>query len=139
MAKCVYEVMIILDPNRYARDPLGVSNQVNDTFTKHGGELLVTRLWEERRLAYPIDGQRKGVYWLVYVRLDSLKLSEVEHEFKINETILRHLALKIDPRIVEMLVAHAKAGPTSADPNKSKKPETPQVPDIESLEEAAQV
>ena len=33
-----------------------------------GGEMLVSRLWEERRLAYPIEGHRKGTYWLTYFR-----------------------------------------------------------------------
>jgi len=40
-----------------------------------GGEILVSRLWEERRLAYSINGQRKGVYWLVYFRLDGNRLA----------------------------------------------------------------
>jgi len=33
-----------------------------------GGELLASRLWNEQKLAYPINGHRKGAYWLTYFR-----------------------------------------------------------------------
>ena len=64
MASNVYEALFIFDTNKYARDVGGVSGQVAQIVQKHGGEMLANRLWEERRLAYPIDGQRKGTYWL---------------------------------------------------------------------------
>ena len=62
MAVNVYEGMFILDSNRYSRDTVGVSGQISEMITKLGGEILASRLWEERRLAYPIDGHRKGAY-----------------------------------------------------------------------------
>ena len=49
MTTNVYEGMFILDSNRYARDPAGVSGQVVEMIQKLGGEILVSRLWEERR------------------------------------------------------------------------------------------
>lgn len=110
MALNVYEGMFILDSNRYARDPGGVSNQIAETIQKVGGTMLASRLWEERRLAYPINGQRKGTYWLTYFRLDSTKLSLLNREFQLNETVMRSLILKVDPRIVDALVSHAQAG-----------------------------
>ena len=108
MADNVYEGMFILDSNRYGHDPEAVSGQVNDTIQKLGGEMLVSRLWEERRLAYPIKTHRKGTYWLTYFRLASGQLTAVKREFQINESVLRSLFLKVDPRIVDALVAHAQ-------------------------------
>ncbi len=121
--------MFILDSNRYGRDPAGVSSQVIDTIQKHGGESLVSRLWEERRLAYPINGQRKGTYWLAYFRLDSAKLAAMNRDFRINDNVVRSLVLKVDPRIVDALVAHANAGPTEA---RARRTETVKVrrPDV---------
>lgn len=110
MADIVYEGMFILDANRYARDAEGVSRLVSSIIQEAGGEILVSRLWEERRLAYPIKGQRKGVYWLTYFRLSSSRLADIERRVQITDEILRALMLKVDPRIVETLVAHAKAG-----------------------------
>ena len=111
MAANVYEGMFILESNRFGRDPEMVSGQVPAMIGKLGGEMLVSRLWEERRLAFPIKGQRKGAYWLTYFRLDSSRLAELRRQCRITEDILRVLFLKVDPRIVDALVAHAKSAP----------------------------
>lgn len=113
MAVNVYEGMFILDSNRYARDPVGNSDQITEMITKLGGEILASRLWEERRLAYPIDGHRKGTYWLTYFKLESGELSPLNRQCQLNENIVRTLFLKVDPRITDALVSHALAGPAS--------------------------
>jgi small subunit ribosomal protein S6 len=102
--------MYILESNRYARDPAGVSGQIPEMIQKHGGEILASRLWEERRLAYPIDGHRKGAYWLTYFKLDSGQLSNLTRQCQLSESILRTLFLKVDARIADALVSHALAG-----------------------------
>ncbi|MGY8770189.1 MAG: 30S ribosomal protein S6 [Pirellulales bacterium] len=99
--------MLILDSNKYARDPNGISTQVDQLIEKLGGEVLVSRLWSEQKLAYPINGHRKGTYWLTYFKIDSLKLTELNYACNINEDLLRFLFIKHDPRIVDMLVSHA--------------------------------
>ena len=111
MAANVYEGLFILDSNRYGRDPEAVSGQIRAMVEKFGGEILVSRLWEERRLAYPIKGQRKGTYWLTYFRLDAGRLVDLQRQCQITDDIVRVLFLKVDPRIVDALVAHATAAP----------------------------
>jgi small subunit ribosomal protein S6 len=68
---------------------------------------------EDRRLAYPIGQHRKGTYWLTYFKLDSMKLVELNRDFKLNDNIVRSLVLKVDPRLVDVLVQHALAGPAA--------------------------
>lgn len=114
MAKNVYEAMFIFDSNRFARDPGGVSGAIATLVQKFGGEMLASRLWEERRLAYPINGQRKGTYWLSYFRLESRDLVNFNRETSLNESIMRSLVLKVDPRIVDALVSHALQSPQEA-------------------------
>lgn len=113
MAANVYEGMFILDSNRYNRDPEKASGQIPKVIQEAGGEVLVTRLWEERRLAYPIKGHRKGTYWLTYFRLPGERLAEVRQRLRLSETILRMLLVKVNPKIVDTLVAHALAGPAA--------------------------
>ena len=116
MAFHVYEGMFILDANRYGRDSEAVSGGISEMIEKAGGEMLVSRLWEERRLAYPIKGHRKGAYWLTYFRLAGEQLANIRRQCQLNENILRVLLLKVDPRIVDALVAHAQSGqPGAAD------------------------
>jgi small subunit ribosomal protein S6 len=106
--------MFLLDSNRYARDPNGVANEIDQIVKKCGGEVLVSRLWSEQRLAYPIEGHRKGTYWLAYFKLDSLQQRALTRACQLSDNILRNLVLKVDRRLVDTLVKHAGAPPAPA-------------------------
>jgi small subunit ribosomal protein S6 len=106
----VYEGMFILDPSKYSRDPAGSAQQVADIITQHGGTILAARLWDERKLAYPIKGHKKGVYWLTYFKMDGANVTALERQCEITDDIIRKLVLKVDPRIADALVQHALAG-----------------------------
>lgn len=106
----VYEGMFILDASKYSRDPAGMAQQVVDLIQQHGGTVLASRLWDERKLAYPIKGHKKGVYWLTYFRMPSANLVALERQCEITDDILRKLVLKVDSRIADALVQHALAG-----------------------------
>jgi small subunit ribosomal protein S6 len=125
MAQNVYESMVILDPNKYAQDPGGLGATIPNLVAKCGGEVLVSRLWQEQKLAYPIGSHKKGAYWLTYFRLDSGKLTEFNRELRINETVVRSLTLKVEPRLVDALVEHAKGG------QKARPAEAPPAPELE--------
>lgn len=107
LAQNVYECLFILDSNRYARDPGGVSGAIPEMVESLQGEVLANRLWNEQRLAYPINGHRKGTYWLTYFRLESTRLNEFNRACQLNDNILRNLTLKVDARLVDTLVDHA--------------------------------
>ncbi len=108
MATGIYECLFLFDSNHYARDPGGVAAAVESAITDLGGEILVSRLWAEQRLAYPIDGHQKGTYWLTYFNLDTLKLRELNRTCQLNESLLRFMFTKIDARLIDALVAHAQ-------------------------------
>ena len=133
----VYEAMIIFDSNRYARERAGMPAEVEKMIQAGAGEVLVSRLWEERRLAYAINGQRKGAYWLIYFRGPSSMLTALNREWEINEGILRHLVLKVHPHLVDVVLEHAKAGPAPPAPATATAPasriEVPDVPELEDL------
>ncbi len=132
MAENVYEGMFIFDSNQYGRDPGGVSGQITKMLEGAGGSVMVSRLWEERRLAFPINGHRKGTYWLTYFRLDSAGLAGIQRQCELNDTILRNLFLKVDPRIADTLVEHALAArpqTATADTKEGKEGKEPDAQD----------
>jgi small subunit ribosomal protein S6 len=108
LASANYECLFLFDSNHYARDPGGVAAAVQDMITNAGGEILVSRLWAEQRLAFPIKGHNKGTYWLVIFKLDTLKLKELNRACQLNESLLRFLFTRLDARLVDALVAHAQ-------------------------------
>jgi len=109
-----YEGMFILDPGKYSRDPGAVAEQINQLVTQAGGTVLAARLWDERKLAYPIKGHKKGVYWLTYFNMPSGNLIGFERQCQLTEEIIRQLVLKVDARIADALVQHALSSDASA-------------------------
>lgn len=108
MAINTYETLCILDSNHYARDPGGVSKQIEDLITEAGGKVEVNRLWMEQKLAYPIDGHQKGTYWLTYFEMEGNEVPKLDRAFHLCEPVLRQMTLKLDPRLVEPILANAR-------------------------------
>lgn len=108
MATGIYEGFYLFDSNRYARDPNAVSSAIADAITELGGEILISRLWAEQKLAYQIKGHQKGTYWLIYFKLDTQRLTELNRTCQLNESLMRWLFTKVDPRLIDALVAHAQ-------------------------------
>jgi small subunit ribosomal protein S6 len=100
--------MFIFNANAHARNPAATGNTVDEIVKSVDGELLASRLWNEQKLAYPINGHRKGAYWLSYVKVESTNLVKFNRACQLNDNILRHLAVKLDPRLVDPMVAVAK-------------------------------
>ena len=117
MAQTVYESMFILNPNAYAKNPSGAANAVEQIVTSVGGKMLASRLWNEQKLAYPINGHRKGVYWLTYFEMESTEMVKFNRACQLTDIVMRHLAIRIDPRLADTLVAVAKGEKTIAQPD----------------------
>ena len=110
MAEKVYEGLFIFDSDLYARGADEVSSQVASIVEQFGGEVLLSRLWDERKLEYPIKGHRRGTYWLTYFRIAPTAVRDLNRQFQLSGSILRFLIISVEPRLVETLVEHARAG-----------------------------
>ena len=72
MPAAVYECMFLLDTNKVAGDVPGAAKQLHTILEKNNAEILASRPWDERRLAYPIRENnvvhKKGLFYLTYFR-----------------------------------------------------------------------
>ena len=110
----VYEGMFILDANRLARDREGLPRELTSAIEEAGGQMELSRLWEERRLAYPIKGQRKGAYWITYFHLPTTNLADLNRQLELKEGVLRHLFIRLPDSLVKPILEHAKGEPAQA-------------------------
>jgi small subunit ribosomal protein S6 len=99
--------MFLLDSNKYAVNPEGTKGEVLALLERIGAKVLATRPWQDGKLAYAINGHRKGLHFLVYFSMDSLHLVELERLVKFNESILRHLIIKLPVALIEPMLAMA--------------------------------
>src|SRR5262249_11541389 len=108
MAANVYECMFLLDSNKVAGDVTAAANQLQSILEKHHAEILASRPWDERRLAYPIKGHKKGLYFLTYFRREGKTLIKTDRDRPLNETALRSLTLRVAPKLVDTMLALAR-------------------------------
>jgi len=102
-----YECLFLLDPTKTG-DMDSVKAGLHGTLEKYGAEIVVSRKWDDRKLAYPVRGHKKGIYHLAYFKVDSRKMLEIEQDFRISEVILRHMVSAIDPKWEEEMQAVAR-------------------------------
>lgn len=132
MAISTYETLFILDSNHYTRDPGGVAKAVNDIITEAGGNLLVSRVWMEQKLAYPIDKHQKGTYWLAYFEMEGEGLTKLARAFKLCEPVVRQMTIKLEPRLVEPILANARGEtPVKSGEDVAQEESTPAVETVE--------
>lgn len=104
----VYECLFLLDTNKVAGDVQAAAKQIHTILEKNHAEILASRPWDERRLAYPIKGHKKGLYYLTYFRTEGKNLLNIEHDVALNEMILRSLVLHVDEKHVDTMLAIAR-------------------------------
>ena len=107
MANVTYEGMFLLDSNKYAANPQGSAAEVTALLERVGAKILATRPWQDGKLSYPVNGHRKGLHFLVYFSMDSRQLHELDRLVKFNESILRHMVIKLPVALIEPMLAMA--------------------------------
>jgi small subunit ribosomal protein S6 len=104
----VYECMFLLDTNKVAGDVPAAAQQLHSILERNHAEVLASRPWDERRLAYPIKNHKKGLYFLTCFRTEGKNLVNIERDCALSELILRQLVLKVDPKLEENMLRVAR-------------------------------
>lgn len=100
--------MFLLDPNKVSGDVQGASRQLHTLLERNGAEIIASRPWDERKLAYPIKNVKKGLYYLTCFRSEGPKIPEMERDFILSELIVRHLVIKVEPKLEQAVIELAK-------------------------------
>ena len=90
-----YEGMFVFDPT-FGSSFDNCEREIRRLLERAEGEILVCRKWDDRRLAYRIDGRKRGVYVLVYFRAPPSKIRPLERDAQLSEPLLRLLVLQAE-------------------------------------------
>lgn len=89
-----YESMVIVSANLQesdvAQENLKILNYIKDL----GGEIKETDEWGKMTLAYEIQKQKEGFYFINYFLLAAEKVHELDRFYRLNENIIRHNIIK---------------------------------------------
>ncbi len=89
-----YEIVFIVHPDQSEQVP-GMVERYRAIVTAKGGSIHRLEDWGRRQLAYPIQKIHKAHYVLMNIECDGETLNELEHSFKFNDAVLRHLTVKM--------------------------------------------
>ena len=93
-----YEIVFIVHPHQSEQVP-GMIERYRQTVTGRSGKIHRLEDWGRRQLAYPIAKIHKAHYVLMNVECDAETLGELDHAFKFNDAVLRHLIVKMDDAV----------------------------------------
>ena len=89
-----YEICFIVHPDQSEQVPAMI-DRYKAMIATGSGKLHRIEDWGRRQLAYPIEKLVKAHYVLMNVECDSKTLDELEHAFRYNDAVLRHLTIKM--------------------------------------------
>lgn len=92
----LYEGMFLVDNDAVRADFQKTKSVVTDVITKHDGTINTARRWDERRLAYPIEGHLRATYVLVFFTMDTQSVSILRRDLELSETVLRYLIRSVE-------------------------------------------
>jgi small subunit ribosomal protein S6 len=94
-----YEIVFIVHPDQSEQVPAMI-DRYRAMATANGGRIHRLEDWGRRQMAYPIAKVHKAHYVLMNIECDAAALAELEHAFKFNDAVLRHLVVAMREAVV---------------------------------------
>ena len=135
-----YEVVFIVHPDQSEQVPAMVE-RYRQMVTGRNGRIHRLEDWGRRQLAYPIDKIHKAHYVLMNIECDNETLTELEHAFKFNDAVLRHLTVLMGEAVTTpspmMKEEKSRSMPTSDEAAKAAAAAVPAAAPAQASEPAA--
>ncbi len=112
----LYEGLFLVSQSSAAGDYAGVVNHLKEIFTRAEADVETLSKWDERRLAYDINGTRRGVYFLAVFNARGSQIANIERDCNLSETIMRQFILRADHMGDVELELAKQAIPADTDP-----------------------
>ena len=93
-----YEIVFIVHPDQSEQVPAMIE-RYRATITAGSGKVHRIEDWGRRQLAYPIQKIFKAHYVLMNIEVGNETLAELEHAFKFNDAVLRHLTVQMSEAV----------------------------------------
>jgi len=91
-----YELMVVMSPDLDEAGIEATTERVGSQISSRGGEVVDVQKWGRRRLAYPIAKHRDGFYTVTKLKIDPEATVPLERSLILNESVIRHLLVRLD-------------------------------------------
>lgn len=104
-----YETMVLLSPELTDETVEEKISGFEKKVTGGGGEILNVDRWGKKRLAYPIQRQRHGIYFIVTYHSEPEVVADIERDMRIDEETWRYMTVRMDEVLLRKLEKNAKS------------------------------
>jgi small subunit ribosomal protein S6 len=87
-----YEIVLLIHPDQSEQVP-AMLERYKGMITAGGGKIHRVEDWGRRQLAYQINKLAKAHYLCLNIEADQAVMDELEHAFRFNDAVLRHLTV----------------------------------------------
>jgi len=101
----LYEGMFLFPQSATANLQEAIDH-LKEILKKAGATIINFRKWDDRRLAYEIDGNKRGVYFLVYFNSPTSAISDLERRCNQSEHLLRMMVTRAEHVPTEIIEAN---------------------------------
>lgn len=91
-----YEIMFIVRPDMEEAEIKKAAEEMKKVLTDKGAKALEEKQMGQRELAYEINKFKTGYYYLYIVEANAEAVKEFDRVARINESLLRHLVVKVE-------------------------------------------
>lgn len=93
-----YETMFIVKPTLTEEETAAQFELVKANIEKNGGEIVSINDMGTRQLAYPIQKNNRGHYFVIYFKSPTSSILELERNYRINENIMKFIFIKYESK-----------------------------------------
>jgi len=97
-----YELGIVINPDVGEEQARADVERVSQSIINNGGQVVRVNSWGRRRLMYPIQHHRDGLYYFFDLIMPPTAVVEIERLLRVNEDVIRHLMKARDPKAVAL-------------------------------------
>ena len=136
-----YEIVFIVHPDQSEQVPAMIE-RYRTMVTGPGGRIHRLEDWGRRQLAYPIQKVHKAHYELMNIECGAETLTELEHAFKFNDAVLRHLIVAMNEAVATpspMMKEEKARSLTGKEGERGERPDRPEKPAVEAPPQPAPV
>jgi len=92
----LYEGLFLFNIQAINGDLNVALEHMNEILSRAEAEVVALSRWDERKLAYEIKGQKRGLYILAYFKVRGPQIANIERDVNLSEYLLRCLILRAD-------------------------------------------
>jgi small subunit ribosomal protein S6 len=95
-----YELGLIINPDVGEEQARAIVERISQSIINNGGQVVRVNAWGRRRMMYPIQHHRDGLYYFFDLIMPTVAVVEIERGLRVNEDVIRHLLKVRDPKAV---------------------------------------